>query len=320
MGSLVVEPQSHLSKDDPIFGDKYIHVRDLAETQYGKICVVRNSDSQELCAKIAYREKLEQYPVHAKIENPKYEVAALRSLHDHPAVIELLDCIETDRVTILIMPLLPGDLMSVIEKGPLSEAETKVISQQILSVLLALQEHGLAYVDLSPENVGIREYGSATEPDKWKIALIDFGSVTPVDLHQNLDAFTARFGVNIAPGKLDYQAPEVGAYSSAIKRGNPELSVPWNPLEVQVWSFGVILFLMATGARPYNKIGDRLYQDLLSGFWLRPNRYVKRWWDDLSMPLKTLIDKLVKLPQHRLTFNRLAKESWFVESEVLPIP
>lgn len=122
----------------------------------------------------------------------------------------------------------------VTSKQKLSETETVSIVTEILKTLNYLHKFNLVHRDLKPENI---IYNKETQ----KIKLIDFGLSS---------YFSEECKLNSKVGTPYYVAPEVlkGEYSK----------------ECDMWSVGVITYILMTGFPPFGgKTNNDIYRNIL---------------------------------------------------------
>jgi TolB-like protein/Flp pilus assembly protein TadD len=116
----------------------------------------------------------------------------------------------------------------------LVDVETVVrIGDQLADALAHAHAHGIIHRDLKPSNIVVTTDGRAK--------VLDFGiarHVREVDLTAITREQTALTGAGVIAGTLPYLAPEVLNGQPADARGD-------------IWAFGVVLYVMATGARPF---------------------------------------------------------------------
>ena len=154
----------------------------------------------------------------------------------HPHIAGVYDVLEQDGRTFIVMEYVEGiSLSGHLARGPLSMAEVRQIGRQLASALSAAHAQGVIHRDLKPANIQVMRDGS--------IKVLDFGvaRLTPamstiVDTTMGDGAAEHSLGGN--PGTPIYMAPEQLA-------GHPA------DIRSDLYSAGVILFLMATGRRPY---------------------------------------------------------------------
>lgn len=132
-----------------------------------------------------------------------------------------------DYIYIVMENLSGGDLFSYLEKRSfnLSEERAKELSHQIATALYYLHSFGVAHRDLKPENILM-----SSETDISDCKIVDFG----------LSMIVGPTQTSLAPyGTLSYVAPEV------------LLQKPYGK-EVDVWSLGVITYLMLARVLPFD--------------------------------------------------------------------
>jgi tRNA A-37 threonylcarbamoyl transferase component Bud32 len=127
------------------------------------------------------------------------EVAALRKVH-HPNVVSIYAHGSTPSgAPYLVMEFIEGkNLREILEKGALSPTRAARFLRQIASALDAIHSLGIYHRDVKPENVIVRDEGSAEE----ELVLIDF-SIAIVK-----EANEALHGLSRAAGTFAYMAPE----------------------------------------------------------------------------------------------------------------
>ena len=166
-----------------------------------------------------------------------------------------------------------GELFNYVdERKGLPEDETVYIFRQIVSALLYCHRLLICHRDLKPENILL----SQTD---LTVKLIDFG----------MAALQPEGRLLSTPcGSPHYAAPEVVS------------SKPYDGTHADVWSCGVILYVMLTGTTPYNysKDGDirMLFHDISKAKYGMPT--------DLSHEAKDLIRRIfVPDPKRRITMD-----------------
>jgi serine/threonine protein kinase len=213
------------------FSENYQILKQIDKGNFGTVHLAKDKNTNELIAiKVYDKSNLKK----SMIELIRTEIGILKILKDsdHPNVIKLIDVYEDKHhVKILTEYVGGGSLRSYLanRKTVLSEKEIKYISFQILKGLKFLNKYGIIHRDVKIENILITKGNSKLKlPSIVKI--IDFG----------LSKITGKF--EKAEGKfgtLLYSAPEI---LLNCKYDN----------KVDIWSFGVIIFYMATGTFPYD--------------------------------------------------------------------
>ncbi len=151
------------------------------------------------------------------------EYAAISALN-HPAVVSIYDYGFHDGREFLAMEYFPcGDLKTRLLQ-PITVLESLEYALRICGALEVVHGAGLVHRDLKPPNVMLRENGS--------IVLIDFG------LAKQLDAAMQNTAVGVLRGSPYYMSPEQAKGLPLDGRSD-------------LYSAGVILYEMLTGAKPY---------------------------------------------------------------------
>jgi DNA-binding NarL/FixJ family response regulator len=151
------------------------------------------------------------------------EYAAISALRD-PSVVDIYDYGFHDGREFIAMEYFPcGDLKTRLQQ-PISVAESLGYAQRICAALQVVHGAGLIHRDLKPPNVMLRDDGS--------VVLIDFG------LAKNLDAANRSTVAGVLRGSPYYMSPEQAQGQRLDAR-------------CDLYSAGVILFEMLSGAKPY---------------------------------------------------------------------
>ncbi|PWA24197.1 hypothetical protein CCH79_00016263 [Gambusia affinis] len=168
-------------------------------------------------------------------EDIEREVTILKEIQ-HPNVITLHEVFESKAEVILILELVAGgELFDFLaEKESLSEEEATQFLKQILDGVFYLHSKQIAHFDLKPENIMLLSR-SVPHP---RIKLIDFGLAHKIDFGND---FKNIFGTP------EFVAPEVVNYEPL-------------GLEADMWSIGVITYILLSGASPF--LGDNKQETL----------------------------------------------------------
>lgn len=168
------------------------------------------------------------------LERLHRETAILFALR-HPNVVTLFDVLQTPQKLLLVMEHVEGgDLQDVILRGALPEHEARYIFLQIVQGLRHIHSKGVAHRDLKPDNILID--GRVSRSELLHVKVSDFGHSKLV----NGGHSTAQTRC----GTPQYWAPEVADHSRCA-RGYDE--------RVDLWSLGVVLYVMLEGALPFGE-------------------------------------------------------------------
>ncbi|XP_020636769.3 calcium/calmodulin-dependent protein kinase type IV [Pogona vitticeps] len=264
------------SRRDSALRDFYLVGPELGR---GATSVVYSCEEKETQAQ--YAAKILQKTIDKKIVWT--EIGVLLRL-SHPNVIKLKEIFETPTEITLILELVTGGELfdRIVERGFYSERDAAHVVKQILEAVSYLHANGVVHRDLKPENL---LYADLSPEAPLKIG--DFGLSKIV--HEQ-DTMKTVCGT---PG---YCAPEVLHGS------------PYGP-EVDMWSVGVITYILLCGFEPFfDPRGDQyMYSRILNCDY----EFVSPWWDEVSLNAKDLVQKLIVLdPQKRLTVQQALEHPW----------
>ncbi|XP_046889445.1 death-associated protein kinase 2 isoform X1 [Hypomesus transpacificus] len=168
-------------------------------------------------------------------EEIEREVDILQQLQ-HPNIITLRDVYETHSDIVLILELVSGgELFDFLaQKESLSEEEATQFIKQILDGVQYLHSKRIAHFDLKPENIMLLDKNLPLP----RIKLIDFGLAHKIEAGAD---FKNIFGTP------EFVAPEIVNYEPL-------------GLEADMWSIGVITYILLSGASPF--LGDSKQETL----------------------------------------------------------
>lgn len=169
-------------------------------------------------------------PNHPELRsNIMREFNILRTL-DHPNIVGIFEHFEDDKKFYMVMEYSKGGEMfnSIVKGANTNEAMVARTMRQVLSALAYIHAKSIVHRDMKPENILFDELGN-----EQNLKLVDFGEAI------YLDAGGQVVGVC---GTSYYVAPEV-------------LTGPYNEL-CDVWSCGVIMYVLLSGKVPFNGNND----------------------------------------------------------------
>lgn len=150
---------------------------------------------------------------------------------DHPNIVKMFEFFEDSKKFYIITDLSKGGELfdEIVRRGKFSEKDAAMLVKQILSCINYCHGINIVHRDLKPENILLEEN---KELDQIKI--IDFGTSK---------IFTKKQILNEKIGTAYYVAPEV------ISRHYNE--------KCDVWSIGVITYVLIAGVPPFNGANDQ---------------------------------------------------------------
>ena len=212
----------------------------------------------------------------------KLKEAKILSELDHPNIIKCFGAYEKKRNIVMLSEYMPGGtLIDYLQNAPfgVSEKEVSAIIRQILSALVYCHDRGIVHRDVKLENVFVSNY------TELHVKLADFGLAIVKKKEKNIKGLA---------GTLIYMAPEV------LNKDYDE--------KADIWSLGILLFMIATGKQPYHPRNIEEMKKIIS---IGPLFY--NWADtkELSTDLFSFIDGLLKSdPSERLSARQALNHIW----------
>ncbi|PNJ71575.1 DAPK1 isoform 8 [Pongo abelii] len=216
-------------------------------------------------------------------EDIEREVSILKEIQ-HPNVITLHEVYENKTDVILILELVAGgELFDFLaEKESLTEEEATEFLKQILNGVYYLHSLQIAHFDLKPENIMLLD----RNVPKPRIKIIDFGLAHKIDFGNE---FKNIFGTP------EFVAPEIVNYEPL-------------GLEADMWSIGVITYILLSGASPF--LGDTK-QETLANVSAVNYEFEDEYFSNTSALAKDFIRRLlVKDPKKRMTIQDSLQHPW----------
>ena len=250
----------------------------IGEGAYATVrLAINNQTNEEVAIKIMEKNKIVQEEDKIKIEREKKLHQNLR----HPNIVQLYSVIEKDNKIYLIMEYVKGKELFdyIVFKKKLSENESCLFFQQIISGIEYLHKIKYVHRDIKPENLLINQ-------ETKELKIIDFG-------FSNVCANPNKNLLESACGSPYYAAPEM--LSGQNYRAPP----------VDIWSSGIVLYTMICGYLPFeDEDNNLLYEKIRKGKFVIPKHVSDQARDLLN-------NILVTDPQKRFTINQIKNHPWF---------
>lgn len=201
---------------------KYQYICTIGQGAFGRVCLYqeKNSPNSKFAIKTIKKNFVNPY----SIQSIEREVNILRQL-DHPNIVNYVETYEDRKFIYIVMEYIPGNnllkLISRKKEKEFSEIDIRKILKVLLTTVQYLHNQKMIHRDLKPSNILF-----SSDDNYQSMKLIDFG---------------------LSINKCDKDSYRVGSpyYMS------PELVNGEFCYESDVWSIGVVLFLMATGKQPF---------------------------------------------------------------------
>ncbi|XP_019172026.1 PREDICTED: calcium-dependent protein kinase 18-like [Ipomoea nil] len=273
---------------DKNFDKMYLMGKLLGHGQFGYTYVATDKSTGE-CVAV---KKIEKNKMHLPIavEDVRREVKILRALTGHENVVQFHNAFEDDNFVYIVMELCEGgellDRILAKKDSRYCEKDAAVIVRQMVKVAAECHLHGMVHRDMKPENFLFK----STREDS-SLKAVDFGLsdfIRPGKKFQDI------------VGSAYYVAPEV------LKRKSGP--------ESDVWSIGVITYILLSGRRPFwDKTEDGIFKEVLRN---KPD-FRRKPWPSISNSAKDFVKKiLVKDPYARLTAAQALSHPWVREGGI----
>ena len=213
------------------------------------------------------------------------EISIMKSL-SHPNVVNLLDTLQTSNNIYMVMELVEGGelFQKIVDtRRGLEETMGRRYFQDLILGVRYVHQQGVAHRDLKPENVLLSDAG---------LKISDFG-LSNIQTTTQSGQVVDSMQLQTVCGTPNYVAPEV-----LEKEG-------YNGFMADIWSCGVILFVMLAGYLPFT---DPHIPTLLSK--ILDGKY--ELCPDFSPGARDIVSRmLVRDPDRRIDMDGIIAHSWF---------
>ncbi|CAL9229187.1 unnamed protein product [Arabidopsis halleri] len=288
VSSAGLRTESVLQRKTENFKEFYSLGRKLGQGQFGTtfLCVEKTTGKEFACKSIAKRKLLTDEDV----EDVRREIQIMHHLAGHPNVISIKGAYEDVVAVHLVMECCAGGELfdRIIQRGHYTERKAAELTRTIVGVVEACHSLGVMHRDLKPEN-----FLFVSKHEDSLLKTIDFGLSM---FFKPDDVFTD------VVGSPYYVAPEV-----LRKRYGPE---------ADVWSAGVIVYILLSGVPPFwAETEQGIFEQVLHG----DLDFSSDPWPSISESAKDLVRKmLVRDPKKRLTAHQVLCHPWVQVDGVAP--
>ena len=264
------------------FFDYYEMLDDLGEGIFGSVKLgVEKKTKERVAIKIIKKKKAKP----SDIELVRTEIDVMKLCH-HPNVVHLLDHFENAEYIFIVMEYIRGGRLTDYMKEKKFNFTEKRAAELIYEISIGvkyLHKYGIIHRDLKPDNIMLTEAN-----DKGHIKIMDFGlSKILGKKEKTSDGF----------GTLTFVSPEV-----LIRK-------PYNK-EIDIWSIGVILYLMLSGDLPFDDEEDD-EQKIAKSIVFNEVEFPPKKFGNKSKEVIDLIKRcLTKEPKDRIKVDEIIKSDW----------
>ncbi|CAL1353268.1 unnamed protein product [Linum trigynum] len=267
---------------------KYVLGGELGRGEFGitHLCTDKENGETFACKSISKKKLLTA----VDIEDVRREVEIMKHLPVHPNFVTLKDTYEDDTDVHLVMELCEGGELfdRIVARGHYTERAAAAVTKTIVEVVQMCHKQGVMHRDLKPEN-----FLFANKKETAPLKAIDFGLSV---FFKPGERFTEIVGSPY------YMAPEV------LKRNYSH--------EIDVWSAGVILYILLCGVPPFWAETEQGVAQAI----IRSNLDFKRDpWPKVSDNAKDLVRKMLNPdPKSRLTAQEVLDHPWLQNAKTAP--
>jgi calcium-dependent protein kinase len=201
----------------------------------------------------------------------------------HPNIMQIYEFFDDQTNFYIVSELCSGGELfdTISEKGIFSEKEAAHLLKQILSAVCYSHQNNVVHRDLKPENILLDD--KSNEP---VIKLIDWGGARYFSKNKKMTKIS---------GTPYYIAPEV-------------LNEVYDE-RCDIWSCGVILYILLCGYPPFNGDTDT---DIMKAVKKGQYDFPIEEWGSISKDAKDLVSHMLKYdPKRRLSALECLAHSWF---------
>ncbi|XWS59349.1 hypothetical protein CRYUN_Cryun08bG0113900 [Craigia yunnanensis] len=260
----------------------------LGHGQFGTtfLCVEKGTGREFACKSIAKR-KLTTLD---DVDDVRREIQIMHHLAGHPNVISIKGAYEDSVAVHVVMELCAGGELfdRIVNRGHYTERKAAELARTIVGVVEACHSMGVMHRDLKPEN-----FLFVNEKEDSPLKAIDFGLsifFKPGDILSDV------------VGSPYYVAPDV-----LRKRYGPE---------ADVWSAGVIIYILLSGVPPFwGETEQEIFDEVLHA----DLDFTSDPWPSISESAKDLVRKmLVRDAKKRITAYEVLRHPWVLVDGVAP--
>ncbi|GLT90587.1 hypothetical protein SLE2022_085120 [Rubroshorea leprosula] len=260
--------------------DKYRFEKELGRGEFGITyhcfdLITKETYACKMISKAKLRTEID-------LEDVRREVEIMRHLPKHPNIVSFKEAYEDKEAVYLVMELCKGGELfdRIVAKGHYTERAAANVTKTIIQIVKVCHQHGVIHRDLKPEN-----FLFVDESETAQIKAIDFGLsifFKPAQLFSDI------------VGSPYYMAPEV------LRRNYGK--------EVDVWSTGVILYILLCGVPPFwAETEEGIAHAIIKG----NIDFERDPWPKVSEEAKDLVKSMLDPnPYSRMTADEVLDHPW----------
>lgn len=215
------------------------------------------------------------------------EISCLKEASGCDYIVRIREVFDETDYTYIVLELLTGGYLidKIIEKEFYDEQEGLIVSKRLITAVEFCHQHRIAIRDLKPENMLLVD-GSDTD-----VKLTDFGYAKKVLQPNSLTTICGTEG---------FVAPEIIEHS------------PQYDVECDVWSLGVVIYILLGGYRPFRGEGDDCLEKIRYGEY----SFHRKYWSHVSDEAKQLISSMLTVDvTQRITAKEALESDWIASCD-----
>eukprot|EP01084_Bolivina_argentea_P248636 415950_1 len=272
--------------------EKYSDTKVLETSLLGQVLVgtIKDSKCKTEVIKLCFKDRKRQLS-NRVAEDSRSEIEFMHSIcnYNHPHFVGFIEAIEDNKLYCIRMEYVIGcDMCTYIQNlgTGLGNNRAKKYFIQLTKAVYFMHKMGFCHLDLSLENVLLDKRNDI-------VKICDFGLSRRYDINEYFPPSTVR------PGKKGYMAPEIYSYRQ------------FNGEKADVFSLGVIIFILLTGFPPFStpNARDKCFQFIYYGKleWL-----FKKWNlnDIISCECRDLLSKIFCPSKTRIRIREMLQHPY----------
>ncbi|GAB2298872.1 Calcium-dependent protein kinase 15 [Dionaea muscipula] len=262
--------------------DHYTIGKQLGRGQFGIIylCTEKSTGQSYACKSILKRKLVTR----SEREDVKREIQILQHLSGQPNVVGFKGVYEDRQSVHVVMELCSGGELfdQIIARGHFSEKDAAVIIRDVVRIVQTCHLMGVMHRDIKPEN-----FLFSSKDETAMLKATDFG-----------------LGVFLEEGRV--YRDQVGSEFYVA----PEVLMRSYGKEVDVWSAGIILYILLSGVPPFQaETQPAIFDAILKG----KLDFESAPWPSISESAKDLVHRmLMQDPKKRITAAEVLEHPWIM--------